>query len=83
MKSNTKRNLAKISKRNTHKRRSKERARDELMRIVAETNVGTDALRIKDSLDGGRRDRTSDKHRNDEVECIGIYSSCRQGRYRI
>ena len=47
------------------------------MRIVAETNVGIDALRIKDSLDGGRRDRTSDKHRNDEVECVGIYSASR------
>lgn len=77
MKSNTKRNLAKISKRNTHKRRSKERAKEELMRIVAETNVGIDSLRIKDTLDGGRRERTSDKHRHDEIECVGIYSSSR------
>ena len=77
MKSNTKRNLAKISKRNTHKRRSKERAKEELMRIVAETNVGIDSLRFKDSFDGGRRDRVSDKHRNDEIECVGIYSASR------
>ena len=77
MKSNTKRNLAKISKRNTHKRRSKERAKEALMRIVAETNVGIDSLRFKDSFDGGRRDRMSDKHRNDEIECVGIYSASR------
>ena len=75
MKNTNKRNLEKISKRNTHKRRTKERAREELMRIVAETNVGMDSLHIRDSLDGGRRERTSDKHRNDEIEAVGIYSS--------
>ena len=75
MKNTNKRNLSKISKRNTHKRRSKERAKEELLKIVAQTNVGIDSLRIRDSLDGGRRDRTSDKHRNDEVEAIGIYSA--------
>ena len=47
------------------------------MRIVAETNVGIDSLRFKDSFDGGRRDRVSDKHRNDEIECVGIYSASR------
>lgn len=79
MKNSNKRNLNKISKRNTHKRRSKERARDELLRIVAETNVGIDSLRIRDSLDGGRRDRTSDKHRRDELEATGIFSSSKSG----
>ncbi len=79
MKNSNKRNLNKISKRNTHKRRSKERARDELLRIVAETNVGIDSLRIRDSLDGGRRDRVSDKHRSDEREVVGIYSASKSG----
>ena len=75
MKNTNKRNLSKISKRNTHKRRSKERAKEELLKIVAQTNVGIDSLRKRDSLDGGRRDRTSDKHRDDEVEATGIYSA--------
>lgn len=79
MKNSNKRNLNKISKRNTHKRRSKERARDELLRIVAETNVGIDSLRIRDSLDGGRRDRTSDKHRRDECEATGVFSASKSG----
>lgn len=77
MKKTNKRNLAKISKRNTHKRRSKERAREELLRMVAETNVGVDSLHVKDTLDGGRRDRISDKHRRDEVEAVGIFSASR------
>ena len=45
--------------------------------MVAETNVGVDSLHVKDTLDGGRRDRISDKHRRDEVEAVGIFSASR------
>ena len=49
-----KRTQRKITKINTHKRKSKERARLALLRAIEETNVGTDALKISFSNDGGR-----------------------------
>ena len=76
---NKRRALESISKRNTHKRRSKERAKNELMRAVLETNVGIDALKIGDSLDGGRRSRVSDKIRRDEIFAEGVFSSSKGG----
>ena len=76
---NKRRALESISKRNTHKRRSKERAKNELMRAVLETNVGIDALKIGDSLDGGRRSRMSDKIRRDEIFAEGVFSSSKGG----
>ena len=60
-----KKDFTKFTKRNTHKRRSKEAARRELMKAVRECGVGTDALRIKDSVDSGR---------SENISARGIYS---------
>ena len=77
--SRTKKALSKFSKRNTHKRKSKERAKAELLRAVNETGVGTDSLKISYSLDSGRRGRMSDKARRDEVVARGVFSSSKSG----
>ncbi|MBQ4070846.1 MAG: VacB/RNase II family 3'-5' exoribonuclease [Clostridia bacterium] len=78
-KKSTKKAFEKFKKRNTHKRRTKEAARRELMRAVAETGVGTDALHLGDSHDGGRRERASSKRRHDERSAEGVFSSSRSG----
>ena len=80
MKNNrTKKALSKFSGRNTHKRKSKERAREALMRAINEVGVGTDSLKITTSYDGGRRERSSFKVRRDEILARGVFSSSRSG----
>jgi ribonuclease R len=77
--SRTKKSFDKFSKRNTHKRKSKARAGAELMRAIAETGVGTDALKLTYSNDRGRRGRVSDKIRKDERVARGVFSSSKSG----
>ncbi len=80
MKNNrTKKALSKFSGRNTHKRKSKERARAELMRAVAETGVGTDSMKLRMALDKGRRGRVSSRTMRDEVCIRGVFSSSKSG----
>lgn len=80
MKNNrNKKAFSRFSGRNTHKRKSKERARAELLRAVAETGVGTDALKIFNTSDGGRRARVSGKAGRDEIVCRGVFSSSKSG----
>ena len=74
-----KRNLRKITKVNTHKRKSKERAKNALLKAISETNVGIDALHVSFSHDGGRRDRSSYKARRDEHIVTGFFSSSKSG----
>ena len=76
---NTSKSFDKFNKRNTHKRRSKEAMKNELLRAVRETNVGIDALRISDSYDGGRRARVSYGAHRDEYTAEGIFSSSKSG----
>lgn len=61
-----KKDFTKFTKRNTHKRRSKEVAKRELMKAVRECGVGTDALKIRDTVDRGGR--------SDNISARGIYS---------
>lgn len=75
----SKRNLRKITKVNTHKRRNKERAKNALLKAISETNVGTDALHVSFSQDGGRRERSSRKVRRDEHIITGFFSSSKSG----
>ena len=75
----SKKNLRKITKVNTHKRKSKERAKAALLKAVMETNVGTDALKISFSRDGGRRARISSSPHRDELVISGIFSSTKSG----
>ena len=68
-----------FKKRNTHKRRTKERAKAELLRAVMETNVGTASLKIGNSYDGGRRERASGRKFRGESVGEGIFSSAKGG----
>lgn len=80
MKNNkTKKALAKFTGRNTHKRKSKERAKQELMRAIRDIGVGTDALKLTSTVDGGRRSRVSGKARRDETVARGVFSSSKSG----
>ena len=74
-----KKTLRKITKVNTHKRKSKERAKNALLKAVLETNVGTDSLHISFSRDEGRGARSSPKARRDEHIITGVFSSSKSG----
>lgn len=79
MKKQTKKDFSKFTKRNTHKRRDKEAARRELMRAVDETEVSYSGIVLKDTVDLGRRGRTSPKVRADETVAKGIFSCTKSG----
>ena len=78
-KRNTKKAHASFTKRSTHKRKGKERAKEELMRAVRESCVGIDSLHVSISSDNGRRARVSDKKRKDEILARGVFSSSKSG----
>lgn len=69
----------KITKVNTHKRKSKERARLSLLRAIEESGVGTDGLKISFSRDNGRRGRVSSTPHRDEYVVTGSFSSSKSG----
>ena len=71
--------LRKTVKASTHKRKSRELAKKELLRILEETSVKTDALHISFLGDGGRGGRVSDKKRKDEYQITGVFSSSKSG----
>ena len=75
----TKKDFTKFTKRNTHKRRDKDAAKRELLRAVAETEVAYSGIVLKDSIDYGRRGRTSIKRRSDETKARGIFSGSKGG----
>ncbi len=68
-----------FSKRSTHKRKGKEKARAELSRMLEGLSVGTDALHVKISDNGGRAASTRTDMRADERRAEGIFSSSRSG----
>ena len=75
----TKKDFTKFTKRNTHKRRTKDAAKRELLRAVAETEVAYSGIVLKDTVDFGRRGRTSTKRRSDETIARGIFSGSKSG----
>ena len=75
----TKKDFTKFTKRNTHKRREKEAAKRELLRAVAETEVAYSGIVLKDTVDFGRRGRSTSKHRKDEILTRGIFSGSKSG----
>ncbi len=75
----TKKDFTKFTKRNTHKRRTKEAAKQELLRAVAETEVAYSGIVLKDTIDSGRRGRSSSKRRADETMARGIFSGSKSG----
>ena len=76
-KSVTKRNLGKFSKVNTHKRRGKEKARQELIRALESTKVSFDGCVIKDVRDGERRHAAGP--RINEKRVIGVFCGSSSG----
>ena len=60
-----KKDFSKFTKRNTHKRRSKEAAKNELLKMVRELGVNADGLKIKNTVDRGR---------SENISARGIYS---------
>ena len=75
----TQKSFSKFQKRSDSARRDRDRARRELMRMVEETNVGTDSLVIKSAYDKGRAGASFKAPRVDEAIHTGVFSSSRQG----
>ena len=73
------RNFKKDTKRLTHRRRSKEAAKAELLRAIRESGTDASAVKIRDSVDSGRRGRSSLSAHSDEYTVEGVYSSSRAG----
>ncbi|MBR7116513.1 MAG: VacB/RNase II family 3'-5' exoribonuclease [Clostridia bacterium] len=78
-KRDTARALAKFKARSTHKRKSKKKSVDAILREIENTGVAFDGVRISDSTDGGRRERASTKSRKDEIRTEGVFSGARGG----
>ena len=76
---NKNRDFKKFSKRQTHKRRSKDAAREELLRAVRESGTDISHVKLRDRLDLGRRGRVSPSAGRDERVGEGVYSGSRSG----
>ena len=74
-----KRNLAKITKRNTHKRKSKEAAKRALMKMVNECGVSCDGAKIGFSSDRGPRGGGYYGDRSEDIMVRGVYSGSKSG----
>ena len=71
-----KKDFTKFTKRNTHKRRSKDEAKRALMKAVAECGVAYDGVKIRDSHDGRALRDYGDGGR---LSASGIYSGSKNG----
>lgn len=74
----SKKNLSKITKRNTHKRRSKEAAKRELLKAVRECGVSTEGARVNFTVDRGPRGGFYGD-RSEDILCRGIFSGSKSG----
>ncbi len=80
MKNNrTKKDLVRYSKRNTHKRRDKNKEKAEILRALAEVGVSAEGVKLRSALDSGRRGRVSSKARRDEIVAKGVFSQSKSG----
>lgn len=71
--------FTRFTKRNTHKRRAKEKSRAALLSIIEGMGVAHDGVHIGDVRDEGRRGRSTGRAMRDEVVVEGIYSGARGG----
>ena len=71
-----KKDFSKFTKRNVHKRRSKEEARRELLRSLNQCGVAYDGVKIRESFDNGRGRYQRDK---DDIVTKGIFSGSSAG----
>ena len=76
---NSKKQFGKNPERNTHKRKSKERQKKELEKLLDGIGTSSYGAKIKISDDGGRGARTSAKSRHDEMRAEGVFSSSKSG----
>ena len=67
-----KKNFDKFTKRNVHKRRSKEKARAELLSAISSSGVKFDGVKLYDKQDGGRY-MQSKSSRGEDILAKGIY----------
>ena len=75
----TKKDFAKFTKRNVHKRRAKEQSREAIEQAIRSTGVEYSDYKLISALDNGRRGRESSKARRDEIVERGIFSSSKSG----
>ena len=75
----TKKDFTKFTKRNVHKRRSKDAAVRELLSAARSAGADVSNVKIRDSLDRGRGGRLSENVRRDERKERGIFSSSKSG----
>ncbi len=71
-----KKDFTKFTKRNTHKRKSKDAAKKELLRVLRECGVESDGVRISSVTDTGIPGRKS-KVRGEEISARGLFHSSR------
>ncbi len=76
---NSRKQFGKNPERNTHKRKSKERQKKELQKMLDSLGSVSNGAKIKLSDDGGRAARTSLKSRRDETSAEGVFSSSKSG----
>ena len=71
---NKKKDFTKFTKRNVHKRRSKEAAKNELLRALREVGVSYDGVKLRDSHDFGRGDSKPSERTSRDISTRGIFS---------
>ena len=76
---NTKKDFGRFTKRNVHKRRGKDAAKNALLRALEECGTDTAGVKLRDSVDLGRGGRRSHTPRRDETCAEGIFSSSSSG----
>lgn len=75
----TKKDFKKFTKRNVHKRRAKEKSREQLLKIQESISEKYPYAKVMATEDLGRSGRGSAKPHRDEIVERGIYSSSRSG----
>lgn len=75
----TKKDFTKFTKRNVHKRRSKQQSRDQMRKIMDSVSEKYPHAKIKATENLGRAGRISHSPHRDEIVERGVYSSSRSG----
>ena len=76
---NSRKDFSKFKSRTAHSRSDKSAARRTLMRILDEIGADSSSVKIRDSVDLGRRGRSTPHAGRDESEAQGVFSSSRSG----
>ena len=76
---NSKKDFTRFTKRNVHKRRTKEVAKAALMLALEECGTDVSGVKLRDRVDLGRGGRKSSSPHKDEIAVNGIFSSSKSG----